>query len=116
MPPSVKLTLPVGEAPVTVAVNVTLAPEADGFEELASVVVVADLTTCERAALADPKFPASPLYVATMLRVPAASVDEAHAAMRTLPLPVTTTAPQPVSVVPPLVKMTVPVGEMPVTV
>src|SRR5258708_33442170 len=40
MPPSVKLTLPVGEAPVTVAVNVTLAPETDGFEELASVVVV----------------------------------------------------------------------------
>src|SRR5258708_28867564 len=77
MPPSVKLTLPVGEAPVTVAVNVTLAPETDGFEELASVVVVADLTTCERAALADPKFPASPLYVATMLRVPAASVAAA---------------------------------------
>jgi len=40
LPPSVKLTLPVGLLPATVAVNVTLAPTADGFSELASVVVV----------------------------------------------------------------------------
>ncbi len=52
-PPLVKLTVPVGAIPVTDAVNVTLAPTADGFAELASVVVVADLTTCESAALAD---------------------------------------------------------------
>ncbi len=39
-PPSVKLTLPVGAVPVTVAVNVTLAPDVDGFSELTSVVVV----------------------------------------------------------------------------
>ena len=39
--PSLKLTVPVGLAPVTVAVKVTLAPIVDGLEELESVVVVA---------------------------------------------------------------------------
>ena len=38
--PSLKLTLPVGLVPTTVAVNVTLAPATDGLAELASVVVV----------------------------------------------------------------------------
>lgn len=38
--PSLKSTLPVGALPVTLAVNVTLAPEADGLAELVSVVVV----------------------------------------------------------------------------
>jgi hypothetical protein len=41
VPPSVKLTLPVGLVPVTVAVKVTLAPTVEGLAELASVVVVA---------------------------------------------------------------------------
>ena len=40
VPPSLKFTLPVGAVPVTVAVNVTLAPAVDGLSELASVVVV----------------------------------------------------------------------------
>src|SRR5260370_926386 len=40
-PPSRKLTVPVAELPVTVAVKVTLAPTADGLAELDSVVVVA---------------------------------------------------------------------------
>ena len=35
VPPSLKLTLPVGATPVTVAVNVTLAPTVDGLPELA---------------------------------------------------------------------------------
>ena len=61
VPPLVKLTFPVGAIPVTDAVKVTLAPTTDGFAELARVVVVADLTTCERVALAEPKFAASPL-------------------------------------------------------
>ena len=39
--PSLKLTLPVGAIPVTDAVNVTLAPDVDGFSELIKVVVVA---------------------------------------------------------------------------
>src|SRR2546422_5512796 len=39
--PSLKLTVPVGLAPVTVAVKVTFVPTVDGFKELLSVVVVA---------------------------------------------------------------------------
>ena len=64
LPPSLKLTLPVGLLPATVAVNVTLVPKVDGFLELASVVVVgvgpAELTTCDSAALVDAPLPASP--------------------------------------------------------
>ena len=41
LPPSVKLTVPVGLLPVTVAVKVTLEPTVAGFAELATVVVVA---------------------------------------------------------------------------
>ena len=39
--PSLKLIVPVGIAPVTVAVKVTFVPTVDGLEELLSVVVVA---------------------------------------------------------------------------
>jgi hypothetical protein len=38
--PSVKLTVPVGAEPVTLAVNVTLAPCVDGFGELVKVVLL----------------------------------------------------------------------------
>ena len=40
VPPSLKLTLPVGAAPTTVAVNVTFDPTVAGFAELVSDVVV----------------------------------------------------------------------------
>ena len=56
-PPSVKLTLPVGARPVTVAVNVTPEPGFDGLSELASVVVVGvpvDVATCTVSAPAAP--------------------------------------------------------------
>ncbi len=39
-PPSVKVTVPVGDVPVTLAVKVTFAPSADGLAELVRVVVV----------------------------------------------------------------------------
>ena len=39
--PSLKLTVPVGLVPATVAVNVALVPMVDGLAELESVVVVA---------------------------------------------------------------------------
>src|SRR5689334_23297936 len=55
VPPSRKLTVPVGELPVTVAVKVTLAPAGDGLAELDSVVVVAlglDVVTLTVSALA----------------------------------------------------------------
>jgi hypothetical protein len=61
--PSLKFTLPVGLVPDTVAVKVTLVPAAEGFCELASVVVVGGrpgaLTTCERVLL-DGTLPESP--------------------------------------------------------
>ena len=54
LPPSEKLTLPVGALPVTVAVKVTLAPTVDGLSELDTVVVVAAaLTTCDSAVLTE---------------------------------------------------------------
>ena len=43
--PSLKFTLPLGLLPATVAVKVTLAPNVDGFFELATVVVLAALLT-----------------------------------------------------------------------
>ena len=65
VPPSVKLTLPVGAAPLTVAVNVTLVPTTAGLAELASVVVVAAgaglLITCASTALLEAALLVSPL-------------------------------------------------------
>lgn len=52
--PSMKLTVPVGALPVTLAVSVMLAPSAAGLSELASVVVVlGSTTTCARPALVE---------------------------------------------------------------
>ena len=45
LPPSVKLTLPVGAKPLTVAVKVTLAPAIDGLDELDMAVLVVALFT-----------------------------------------------------------------------
>ncbi len=50
-----------------------------------------------------------------MLRVPAARADVEQAAVRVLPLPARATAEQPAIDTPPLVKLTLPVGAMPVT-
>jgi hypothetical protein len=51
--PSLKLTLPVGLLPVTVAVNVMLVPNVDGFFELARVVALPPplVTTCDSVLL-----------------------------------------------------------------
>src|SRR5215472_12029287 len=78
-PPSMKLTDPVGEAPVTVAVKVTTAPWVAGFAELESVVVLGALvTTCDSAGLVDARLLASPPYAAVMLWVPIARAVVAH--------------------------------------
>jgi hypothetical protein len=115
--PSLKFTVPVGALPLTVAVKVTLVPAVEGVNELPiPVVLVAPLTVWESAALLDVALAASPLYVATMLCVPAASVLLVHAAVRLLPLPANTTAEQPPIDVAPSLKLTVPVGLAPVTV
>src|SRR5213593_2808027 len=96
LPPSVKLTLPVGLKPVTEAVKVTLAPAVDGLSELASVVVlVALLTTCEKVVLVEPLLVASPLYTALMLCVATLRLLVAQVAVRILPEPVSAAAAQP---------------------
>jgi len=63
-PPSVKLTLPVGAVPVTVAVNVTLAPTGAGLSELVTMVVVGaaepGVTYTHTELLVDAVFAASP--------------------------------------------------------
>jgi len=61
VPPSVKLTVPVGLVPVTVAVKVTFAPTVDGLAELANaVLLVAAVTTCDNALLVEVLFVVSP--------------------------------------------------------
>jgi hypothetical protein len=61
VPPSTKLTVPVGAFPVTLAVSVMLAPSAAGFAELASEVVVAGaVTTCDRTVLVEAELLTSP--------------------------------------------------------
>ena len=63
VPPSLKSTVPVGDEPLTVAVNVTGSPNVDGFCDDATVVVVAasaGLTTCVSTADVLPRLPASP--------------------------------------------------------
>ena len=60
--PSLKFAVPVGDVPVTVAVNVTVVPAVEGVNEVAMpVVLVALFTTCDRALLVEPLFDASPL-------------------------------------------------------
>src|SRR5690348_8414023 len=64
VPSAVKPTLPLGALPVTVAVNVTLAPTSDGLAEGARLVVLAVLlmllTTCASAMLVELLLAASP--------------------------------------------------------
>lgn len=61
-PPSVKFSVPVGAAPVTEPVKVTLAPTIDGLVELptAVVVVVFAFTTCDSVELVEAAFDPSP--------------------------------------------------------
>ena len=51
-----------------------------------------------------------------MLCVPTARLDVVHAAVRELPLPVKDTAAHPTIDVPPSLKLTLPIGALPVTV
>ena len=64
--PSLKLTLPVGLLPATVAVKVTLEPAREGFAELANRMVVGAAVTVTVAAFEVPVDPA--LSVATAVR------------------------------------------------
>ena len=115
--PSVKLTVPVGDTPVIVAVKVTLEPAVDGVSEVARVVaLVALLTVCESVVLVETAFVVSPLYLAVMLRTPVARALVVHAAVRVLPAPASGTVAQVLIELVPSLKLTVPVGAAPVTV
>ena len=81
--PSLKVTAPIGTPPleVTVAVNVTFAPKADGFaEDESTVVVVAWITTWEMEVdVLVAKFPA-PAYTALIEWVPKLRVEVVNTA------------------------------------
>src|SRR5438105_3092393 len=101
--PSLKLTVPVGvPAPgklaVTVAVNVTLWPNTDGFaDDVSAVLVLAWFTVCVSVALVLVAKLVSPLYTAVMLWLPTLRLDVTHvvdpAASACAPQPVTELAP-----------------------
>jgi len=114
--PSLKVTVPVGETPPTVAVKVTLEPTVIGICELTMPVVLAALLiVCVRLELVDGLFDASPVYAMAMLCVPAARPLVVHVAEAVLPAPANGTAAQPEIELPPSVKLSVPVGLKPVT-
>jgi hypothetical protein len=59
--PSMKLTVPVGETPLTVAVKVTVVPTVDGVSDVAiPVVLLTPLMVCESVLLFEPAFDPSP--------------------------------------------------------
>ena len=59
--PSLKLTVPVGDAPLTVAVKVTLMPTVDGVSDVEIPVVLLDpLTVCDKTPLLEAAFEPSP--------------------------------------------------------
>ena len=59
--PSLKLTVPVGALPLTVAVKVTAAPADDGVSEVASEVALVSVPiTCDRTELVETALFASP--------------------------------------------------------
>ena len=62
MDPSWKLMVPVGELPLTVAVNITLPPTVEGVTDVASPVVLpTPFTVCDSVGLLEAVLPASPL-------------------------------------------------------
>ena len=115
--PSLKLTVPVGDQPFTVAVNVTLPPAVDGVSEVARLVVLVNLSTVsDSTVLVEVALVVSPLYLAVMLRVPVARPLVVQLAVRVSPLPARSAAVQPLIETVPSLKVTVPVGATPLTV
>lgn len=111
MPFDVNVTVPLGAkgefGAVSVAVKVTDCPEVDGFgDPVTAVVLLALLTVCARDALVLPLKFASPLYVTTIVWLPAVMAESAHVATP----PVIARDVQPVIGLPLSVKDKVPVG------
>jgi hypothetical protein len=102
--PSLKVTVPDAVAGNTVAVNVTDAPNVEGFSEDVSVVPVgACVTVCDTAEEVLTRSLESPLYVAVKECEPTEAVEKVRVAT---PPP---TAPEPMGVDPSL-KLTAPVA------
>lgn len=102
---------------MTDAVKVTLAPAADGLVELESELAVETrLTISVSALLVEPLFTESPLYKAVTLWLPAASTLVLQVAVRMFPEPFTIEDEQPPIEAEPSLKLTVPVGKVPLTV
>jgi len=109
--PSSNITLPV----VTVAVKMTLCPAVDGLTDEVSVTVLITFnTTWERTDDVEAALTTSPEYAAVIGCVPTASVAAVQAAVGLFPAPVNATALH--RIVAPSLKVTVPVGDVPVTV
>jgi len=108
--PSEKVTVPVAVPPlvVTLAVNVTLAPNVLGFTlDTIVVVLVAICTVCSSAADVLPLSFVSPPYTAVSVCAPTASVDVVSVA-----IPLAFNVPVPSGVVP-SIKVAVPVATPP---
>jgi hypothetical protein len=72
--PFLNVTFPVGDWPLTVAVNVTLCPNVLGFVALIRLVVLTSLTCCVTVFDVDVALFASPLYAAVIECEPPVSV------------------------------------------
>ena len=108
-PLSVKVTEPVGEVPVTVAVKVTDCPNVEGLALEVSAVVEATTPTAWDSESDEVALTASPEYVASMGWLPTTS----ELVVRVATPAASGTVP---SGEPSSVKVTEPMGEMPVTV
>ena len=109
--PFLNVTFPVGDRPLTVAVNVTLWPNVLGLVALTSVVEVAALLTCCATVFeVDVALFASPLYATLIECEPPVSVVVVQPALPLLKV----TAEQ--MTVTPSLNVAVPVGDWPVTV
>src|SRR5208282_4556407 len=73
--PSSKVIEPVGDDPVTVAVNLTVAPTSEGFALEISAVLELCCITCDSTVEVLVKLKLSPPYTAVIECVPAARVD-----------------------------------------
>ena len=103
-----------GAKTVTVAVNVTGVPGAACAGATTKVVLVAPgCTTWVSVGLLDAAFEASPAYAAVITALPTGKVLTLNTAVRVLPVPLRFAVPK---VAAPEMKLTVPVGAIPVTV
>ena len=125
VPPSKKITVPVGENPVTLAVNVTDCPKLEGFFDEDSAVVVATMPISELARRTGALLPPEFVTVTSTVPLPAGEVAMIDVALLTVnevaAVPPNRTAVAPVKLLPVMVTGVPPAagplfGEIDVTV